>query len=125
MAIEVGREEKQKNVSIWMAVMTESVAKQEETCEVLKKRRFDAGKKLLEVCCDGSVDLMKQKVKEFREKADEKKADGCLDEDDEFDDFDNDHKFVKEYVDIDIKFRIAKKRKLQMETKLDEIMDHI
>jgi len=24
------------------------VAKQEETCEVLKKRRFDAGKKLLE-----------------------------------------------------------------------------
>ena len=37
MALEVGREEKQKNVSIWMAVMTESMAKQEETCEVLKK----------------------------------------------------------------------------------------
>jgi len=34
MAIEVGREEKQKNISIQMAVMTEAVAKQEETCEV-------------------------------------------------------------------------------------------
>jgi len=92
---------------------------------VLKKRRFDAGKKLLEECCDGLVDFMKQKVIEFREKADEKKADGYLDEDEEFDDFDNDHNFVKEYVDIDIKFCIAKKRKLQMETKLDEIIDHI
>ena len=112
MAIEVGREEKQKNVSIQMAVMTEAVAKQEETCEVLKKRRFDAGKKLLEECCNGSVDLMKKKVKEYRESADEKKADGFSD--DEFDDFNNDNKFMKEYVDVDVKFRIAKKRKLQI-----------
>jgi len=36
MALEVRREEKQKNVSIQMVVITESVAKQEETCEVLK-----------------------------------------------------------------------------------------
>ena len=38
MALEVGREEKQKNISIWMVVMTELVVKQEETCEVLKSR---------------------------------------------------------------------------------------
>ena len=123
MAIDVGREEKQKNVSIQMAVMTEAVAKQEETCEVLKKRRFDAGKKLLEECCNGLVDLMKKKVKEYRESADEKKADGYSD--DEFDDFDNDNQLIKEYVDIDNKFRIAKKRKLQMEKMLDEVMDGI
>ena len=123
MALEVGREEKQKNVSIQMVVMTESVAKQEETCEVLKKRRLDLGNKLLEECCGGSVQLMKEKVKEFREREDEKKADGYSDN--ELDDFDNDNQLIKEYVDIDTKLRIAKKRKLQMEKMLDEVMDCI
>ena len=123
MALEVGREEKQKNVSIWMVVTTELVAKQEETCEVLKKRRLDSGNKLLEECCGGSVQLMKEKVKEFREREDEKKADGYSDN--ELDDFDNDNQLIKEYVDIDTKLRIAKKRKLQMEKMLDEVMDGI
>ena len=106
-----------------MVVMTESVAKQEEMCEVLKKWRLDSGNKLLEECCGGSVQLMKEKVKEFREREDEKKADGFLD--DEFDDFDNDNQLIKEYVDIGTKLHIAKKRKLQMEKMLDEVMDCI
>jgi len=45
--------------------------------------------------------------------------------DDEFDDFDDDNKLIKEYVDIDNKFRITKKRKLHMEKMLDEVMDGI
>jgi len=50
---------------------------------------------------------MKEKVKEFREREDEKKADGFADN--EFDDFDNDNQLIKEYLDIDNKFCIAKR----------------
>ena len=66
LALKVGRKEVEKNYVIKFAVLSEHIHKLGKDLVDLKRKRFGAGKALLEECC-GLVREMKERVRNYWE----------------------------------------------------------
>ena len=70
LTLELGRSKVKNSERIQFAVLNETLGKMQSELVIIKRERFEAGKALLEK--DGSIRILRQKVKEFRRMEEEK-----------------------------------------------------
>ena len=120
LALEVGRKEAEKNDAIKFRVINESLGKLATDLVDLQRRRFAAGKALLEECC-GMAD-MKKRINDFREKEAGMEMYDTMDDYDEFEEFGDVNRYVEEFVILDDLLAETKKRKLAADRLINGIL---